>query len=405
MCKDWVYSSDENPADDCLARFHTPLDDPGLILEDSLNVVVTDSEEIDFELKTHKKRHEKPHGKENKCSKYRKPARPCLFFGKPQSRLKRHILTKHKQEQKVIPLLKLNPKEQDFAIARFKREGVRVQNIKRLNEDQRIFLHERKTQKDGEELPVMCGGCHGFFTKKYKSRHQQICLANGSNLMLPMVSVESAKHVEKFSNAFKSLLNTLRLDEVGDCIKSDEIILMIGNRSFNSLKRKKDKKEQTSKYVQARMRLTARVLIGFKNVYDNQTAVKLDHKLENAADIFRRETIIILGEAINEICEKPETVDTEVADLNESLTGQKSGLKISILNLLKHNAKYLIGYFLMKNQDDNSKRVTNFILSFTKYLLMLYRTLIIGEMLSEENLKTCQMMKMYRNVWMDVLKS
>ena len=98
------------------------------------------------------------------------------------------------------------------------------------------------------------------------------------------------------------------------------------------------------------MPFTARVLIAFKNVYSNQTEVKLEHKLENAADIFRCETILNLGEAIIEICEKPETVDTEVADSNESLTGQKSGLKISILNLLKYNAKYLIGCFPMKNQ-------------------------------------------------------
>ena len=314
-------------------------------MEDSLNVVATASEEIDFELKAHKKGHERPHGKKNKCPKYRKPARPCLFSGKPQSCLKRHILTKHKQEQKVISLLKLSQKEQDFAISQFKAG----------------FLRERKTQKDGEELPVMCSGCHGFFKKKYKSRHKQICPANGSNLMLPMVSIESTKHVEKFSNVFKNPLNTLRLDKFGDCIESDKIILMIGNRSLNSLKRKKDKKEETSKYARARMRLTARVLIALKNVYDNQTEVKLEHKLENAGDIFRCETIIILGEEINKICERSETVDTEVADSNESLIGQKSGLKISILNLLKHNAKYLIGYFLMKNQEDNSKRVTDFL--------------------------------------------
>lgn len=107
------------------------------------------------------------------------------------------------------------------------------------------------------------------------------------------------------------------------------------------------------------MPFTARVLIAFKNVYSNQTEVKLEHKLENAADIFRCETILNLGEAIIEICEKPETVDTEVADSNESLTGQKLGLKISILNLLKYNAKYLIGCFPMKNQGNSSKSVND----------------------------------------------
>ena len=65
---------------------------------------------------------------------------PCLFCGKPQSHLKRHILAKHKQKQKVIPLLKLNPKEQDFVIAQSKREAIRIHNLKFLNEDQTGFL-------------------------------------------------------------------------------------------------------------------------------------------------------------------------------------------------------------------------------------------------------------------------
>lgn len=119
-----------------MGSFHTPLDDSGLIL-DSLNVAATDAEEIDFELKTHKKTQKEPHGKENKCPKYKAPA---CFVESQKYDLKRHILTKHKQKQKVIPLLKLNPKEQDFVIAQSNREAIRIHNLKFLNEDQTGFL-------------------------------------------------------------------------------------------------------------------------------------------------------------------------------------------------------------------------------------------------------------------------
>lgn len=44
-----------------------------------------------------------------------------------------------------------------------------------------------------------------------------------------------------------------------------------------------------------------------------------------------------------------------------SLTDQKAGLKISILNLKKVNGKYLVGFFLTKNQETQSKRVIDFI--------------------------------------------
>ena len=43
-----------------------------------------------------------------------------------------------------------------------------------------------------------------------------------------------------------------------------------------------------------------------------------------------------------------------------SITGQKSGLKISILTLLKLSGKFLIGYFLIKKLDARSKQVLKF---------------------------------------------
>lgn len=63
--------------------------------------------------------------------------------------------------------------------------------------------------------------------------------------------------------------------------------------------------------------------------------------------------IFVLGQAIDELCRKE--------DDTKSLTGQKSGLKIAILNLIKVNGKYLVGFFLTKNQEVDSKRVTDFL--------------------------------------------
>lgn len=65
--------------------------------------------------------------------------------------------------------------------------------------------------------------------------------------------------------------------------------------------------------------------------------------------------IILSGDAINEMCSK------EIKDSGDSITNQKSGLKIAILNLLKMNGKYLIGYYLIKNDERRSKQVTDFL--------------------------------------------
>ena len=89
----------------------------------------------------------------------------------------------------------------------------------------------------------MCSGCKGFFAKSYKSRHQLICPAGSSlNLMMPLVPIEMCTTVEEYSDGFKALLNTLQLDEVGSYIKTDSIILMIGNRSFSAFKKKERQK-------------------------------------------------------------------------------------------------------------------------------------------------------------------
>ena len=134
---------------------------------------------------------------------------------------------------------------------------------------------------------------------------------------------------------------------------------MIGNRSFSSLKRKRDKKLESRKPVRARMRLTARVYLLFRKLYEEQSEIIMHDKLCNAADMFRRETISIWGRAINSLCEKAD--DNDNASRHISITDQKSGLKISILNLLKLNSKFLIGHFLVTNSDGRSKRVVDFL--------------------------------------------
>lgn len=131
--------------------------------------------------------------------KYRKPKRPCLFCGVEQSRLKRHILTKRKDNTIVAPLLDMSPKEQDSFIAQFKRKAIKNHNIEYLKGKKEQVLRERKTKDGNDEIPVLCTGCDGFFKNSYKSTHQKICPGNtNQNLMLPLVSIEAAQTFENF---------------------------------------------------------------------------------------------------------------------------------------------------------------------------------------------------------------
>ena len=161
---------------------------------------------------------------QKKQSTYKKPHRPCIFCNLPQARLKRHILTKHSKHPSVIPLHSMTVFEQDEAIKEFRREGIRMHNIKELKSGSNEFLRQRKAG-DNDDLPFMCSGCKGFFSKSYKTRHQQVCSSSSSNFLMPVVPVETFLTVENFPDEYKSLLNSLQIDEVGTYIKTDPIIL------------------------------------------------------------------------------------------------------------------------------------------------------------------------------------
>ena len=64
--------------------------------------------------------------------------------------------------------------------------------------------------------------------------------------MFPMVSTE---YIEQHTPEFKELLSALHLDEVGNYVKSDPIILMIGSRLFNATRKKKRTKKQEPEFL------------------------------------------------------------------------------------------------------------------------------------------------------------
>ena len=93
--------------------------------------------------------------------------------------------------------------------------------------------------------------------------------------------------------------------------------------------------------------------------------------------MYRRESITILGEAINALSDKTDD------DINHIMvTGQKTGLKISIRNSLIITANYLIESQLVKCADDKSKRVTDFL-----QVLKLYQDELFGDAYYDINIR------------------
>ena len=99
------------------------------------------------------------------------------------------------------------------------------------------------------------------------------------------------------------------------------------------------------------MRLLTRVYLAFCKEYDGQEEICVKDLCNNASDIFRKDVISLLGKAVTKMCERSEDDDEDSRHI--SITQKKSGLKISILNLLKYCGKLLIGHFLSRNNDES----------------------------------------------------
>lgn len=89
--------------------------------------------------------------------------RPCFLCGKSFARLSRHIKKKHKDDHRVAKALEKPLKERNKIFQTFKKEGIRLENLKRIGEDAPNFLRERKIRKC--KNIVMCSACQGFLLK------------------------------------------------------------------------------------------------------------------------------------------------------------------------------------------------------------------------------------------------
>ena len=74
-------------------------------------------------------------------------------------------------------------------------------------------------------MPVMCSGFKGFYCKSYKIRHQLICPAAGTNLMIAVVSI-AAPMPDVLPDDFKELLNSMHVDQARSYVTTDGIILL-----------------------------------------------------------------------------------------------------------------------------------------------------------------------------------
>ena len=255
--------------------------------------------------------------------------------------MNRHILKKHKDEKELEKINTKNKTEKKRIFQQLRKNGILQHNRKQLVEKNPTYLRERNSQL--EKDPVMCTGCFGFYARSFFRRHELRCTKDScaSVMCVPINTMDSAS-LDSYSDDFKSfIIGKLRDDDVGQLIRSDPTILMIGSRLYDKIRRKKDKQTEVRRSVRADMRRLGHLYKHFKTL-------EIQPIFNNATDMFLRKNFTNLTIAIN----------LYTSSENEQ---QKSGLKQALCYLILNAAEKLVGNFLANDNDSVAEDISNFI--------------------------------------------
>ena len=298
---------------------------------------------------------DKPDVSTTKCQKVmkkmkKKIPRPCLFCGSRQTNLHRHIVTRHKKEERVVAAMKLPYKDRCMAFAKMRKEGILKHNKSQMKLQHAAYEKERQ-RTEGSCL-VMCSTCSGFYSRTYFARHKKLCIGDSAHdpRSLPINFLSGDKD-DAAKQRFKAdILAKFSQDTVGDICRSDAAIIMYGSRMYDKMLAKKDKATEVKKSVMSDMRRLSTLYQAFKKV--QQTS--------SSEDMLVRRNFHSLTTAIEETT----TSDSEV----------KAGLKTALYYLLQKFAKVLKGSYLIKDEDSRAEEIDKFL-----QVLALNHNLIFGD--------------------------
>lgn len=287
---------------------------------------------------------EKNHTSSQQIKKRSKPKvhRPCLYCGIMQSALTRHLINKHSEEAAVIKAKSLQKREKISAFDDLRKQGILKHNQNELKKPNPVYIRERHNESNSNDQLVICSKCKGWYSKTYKARHQVHCGRNTGQVMMPVIPVKSLSLVE-FGDDFKCLLNDMIIDRVSTVAKTDRLILVIGSRTFNSHKCKKEKISGVKRRVRALMRLLSRMYIKF------QESIDISHV---SSDMFKVENMKHLRSAIDELTQ-------------ENGDEEKSGLKVQIQNAIKDSIKILHAHYIVEGDKSEAAALDDFCKVFT----------------------------------------
>ena len=264
--------------------------------------------------------------------RYKKPKRPCVFCGKMESQLRRHLLTAHRHEERIAKIKGLPRREANIELDLLRKEGIFSENVSRVKQNAKSDLIRERNQ--GDKSCIMCSKCKGFFSRSLIWKHARQCTVMGDQG--GSVGIELNLNVENVSSKsfHDNVLQRLREDTVGRLCKTDATITKVGKILWE----RSGGRDRRS--VMGEMRKLGILLEKFKIVSGNAEA--------SAADMLETKNFRHVVDSINQVSAND---DSSV----------KGGLKISLGYLLKKAARFSKSEFIIDGKADKVSECDNFL--------------------------------------------
>ena len=194
----------------------------------------------------------------------------------------------------------------------------------------------RERQPVYEDKLRTCSECEGYYSNKYFYKHK--CLSKSPAAIKPTLLRKTNMTKIDSDEEFQDILIRFLDGEVGDLIRSNYTIQLIGYKHFCLRRHGEGKDDEVRKVVMSDMRELSRLYLTFQEIIGDTVSVE---------DMFKRENIQDLQDAIEKMVTKEDK-------------SEKYGLKLLLDAIILRTIKTLKGHYSESIQDDKAKELKYF---------------------------------------------
>lgn len=202
----------------------------------------------------------------------------CLYCGTPQSKLPRHLKSKHGGEQKVIEMVASTVAGERLKLLTWIRhKGNHEHNLKVYKEGHgeiQVVYRDTGSQSKSEADYIPCTSCLGWFGVSEMARHKDRCAFNTTKHVKGQQHVRAGRNLKpapsEASAQFHVVLSNMQADDVALVVKSEGLLHRYGERL--SIKHGHDINRHV--YIRSKLREMGRMLIELRQLDNSILSLK-----------------------------------------------------------------------------------------------------------------------------------